>query len=123
MHHIPPRLLARRLVSPVKSSRPLAFEDHERVYHIARKVREANLQDGAECLTMLMDPPPTTRNPVKPLELSPMERPAQRGPKPAPRVPRDRECHLIEFVLIGAGLVGLIFLVGAALSFPAALAG
>lgn len=66
---------------------------------------------------MLMDPPPTTRRPSKPLELTPMDQPSRRAIKPAPRIPRDQECHLIEFLMIGLGCVGLIFLIGAALAF------
>lgn len=116
MHHVPPRLLARRLIAPVSTPRRPSSPLNSQAKLVAQEVRTCNLLVESEFITVSMDADSRSPGLPHPLELAPIDPPSRRAIKPAPRIPREQECHLIEFLMIGLGCVGLIFLIGAALA-------
>ena len=91
------------LVSPVKSPRGGIAALHAAMD--ARRIREANAMHRHTIVVPMYSqtPPPP---PAPALELVPLQETAPRRP---PRIPRDRECHLPEFLAYLVGLALLVF--------------
>lgn len=94
------------LASPVKSARGGIAALHAAM--AARRVREANAMDRQTLVVPMYSPTPPE---APPLELVPLH---ETAPRRASRVPRDRECHLAEFLayLVGGGLAVCVSMAG-----------
>lgn len=96
------------LASPVKSPRGGIAALHAAMD--ARRVREAN---AMHMQTLVVPMYSQTSPAAPPLELVPLH---ETAPRRTPRVPRNRECHLAEFLayLVGGGLAVCVAMAGVA---------
>lgn len=89
------------LASPVKSTRGGIAALHAAMD--ARRIREANAMHRQTLVVPMYSQTPP---PAPALELVPLHETAPRRP---PRIPRDRECHLPEFLAYLVGLTLMVF--------------